>query len=79
MNYFTQTERTFEWLDAFGSITPKEARSYLKIKNVRPCISNLRKQGYKISTNTETKKPGKVAKLFGAKPKRMTTYIFYQS
>lgn len=52
----TQTERVLRHLDAFGSITSLEAMNEYGIMRLASRISDLKKQGYPITSEVEAVK-----------------------
>ena len=50
----TQCERVLEWLDEFTIITPVQAMQQLGIMRLAARISDLKKQGHHIVTETES-------------------------
>ena len=56
MSKKTQGERVLEYLEVFGSITQAEAYQDLGVMRLASRISDLKKQGYPITSKTETVK-----------------------
>ncbi len=56
MSKATQTERILDYIDEFGSITQIEALRDLGIMRLASRISDLKKQGYPITSEIETVK-----------------------
>jgi len=60
----TQPEMVRQYIEDFGSITPKEAFVDLGVYRLSACIFNLRKSGIPISTEMEesTNRYGKTSR-----------------
>ena len=56
MGKATQTERVLEYITEFGSITQLEALNDLGVMRLASRISDLKKQGYPITSNVEAVK-----------------------
>ena len=56
MSKATQTERILDYIDEFGSITQIEALRDLGIMRLASRISDLKRQGYPITSEIETVK-----------------------
>ena len=52
----TQAERVLDYIEQFGSITQLEALKDLGVMRLASRISDLKKQGYPITSNVETVK-----------------------
>lgn len=52
----TQNERILDYIAEFGSITQFEALQDLGVMRLASRISDLKRQGYKITSKTETVK-----------------------
>lgn len=56
MKKATQAERVLDYIATFGSITQLEALNDLGVMRLASRISDLKKQGYPITSNIETVK-----------------------
>ena len=56
MSKATQTERILDYINEFGSITQFDALRDLSIMRLASRISDLKKQGYPITSEIETVK-----------------------
>ena len=52
----TQTERVLDYIDEFGSITQMEALNDLGVMRLASRISDLKRQGYPITSSIEVVK-----------------------
>ena len=52
----TQADRVLDYIEQFGSITQLEALKDLGVMRLASRISDLKKQGYPITSNVETVK-----------------------
>lgn len=52
----TQTEKVLDYIEQFGSITQMDALRDLGVMRLASRISDLKKQGYPIKSDTETVK-----------------------
>ena len=56
MSKATQAQRVLDYIDEFGSITQFEALKDLGVMRLASRISDLKKQGYPITSTVETVK-----------------------
>lgn len=56
MSKATQAQRVLDYIDEFGSITQLEALNDLGVMRLASRISDLKKQGYPITSNVEAVK-----------------------
>ena len=56
MSKTTQAQRVLDYIDQFGSITQMEALQDLGVMRLASRISDLKKQGYPITSNIEAVK-----------------------
>ena len=56
MSKSTQAQRVLDYIDQFGSITQLEALNDLGVMRLASRISDLRKQGYPITSDVEAVK-----------------------
>ena len=56
MSKVTQSQRVLDYIDEFGSITQLEAWKELGVMRLASRISDLKKQGYPITSKVETVK-----------------------
>ena len=56
MSKATQAQRVLDYIDEFGSITQLEALKDLGVMRLASRISDLKKQGYPITSTVETVK-----------------------
>lgn len=56
MSKVTQSQRVLDYLDEHGSITQLEALQELSVMRLASRIADLKKQGYPITSKTETVK-----------------------